>query len=69
MATRTRKRKKPEQPPLHLEIEAPANGRIRKSTVHILDADDKVVMTDRADRLREVLTQRGQWLAAPPPDG
>jgi glycerophosphoryl diester phosphodiesterase len=32
----------------------------------LLDLGVDGVMTDRADLLREVLTQRGQWLAAPP---
>jgi len=32
----------------------------------LLDLGVDGVMTDRADVLREVLTQRGQWLAGPP---
>ena len=35
----------------------------------LLDLGVDGVMTDRADLLREILTQRGQWLAAPPRDG
>jgi glycerophosphoryl diester phosphodiesterase len=35
----------------------------------LLDLGVDGVMTDRADVLREVLTQRGQWLAGPPRDG
>jgi hypothetical protein len=34
-----------------LEVEAPDNGRVRKATVTVLDRDDKVKLTDRADLL------------------
>jgi hypothetical protein len=36
-------------PPFTLEIEAPANGRVRKATVTVLDAEGNVMTTDRGD--------------------
>jgi hypothetical protein len=37
------------KPKYTLEIEAPANGRVGKATVHVLDEGGKVLDTDRAD--------------------
>jgi hypothetical protein len=39
------------RPKFTVEIEAPANGRVRKATVTVLDAEGKTATTDRADLL------------------
>jgi hypothetical protein len=50
------------KPRYRLEVEAPANGRVGKGTVTVLDAGGKVKLTDRADlqsaREREKLVGR-----------